>query len=87
MISLIAYWKNKKIYLPILFQVVASLLFCKKILSAQFADNNVFTDMHLITAGVEDADRLAYCTRNAICATLDTDMFYYKRFLHGYTIL
>ncbi|MCM1543314.1 MAG: hypothetical protein NC121_18935, partial [Blautia sp.] len=37
--------------------------------------------------GVVDADRLDYCTRDAVCAALDTDMFYYKRFFHGYTIL
>lgn len=64
-----------------------SFYFAKKILSAQFADNNIFADMHLITAGVVDADRLDYCTRDAVCAALDTDVFFYKRFLYGYTIL
>lgn len=69
------------------FFLILSFCFAKKILSAQFADNNIFADMHLITAGVVDADRLDYCTRDAICAALNTDMFCYKRFLHGYTIL
>lgn len=64
-----------------------SFYFAKKILSAQFTDNNVFADMHLITAGVVDADRLDYCTRDGVCAALDTDVFYYRRFLHGYRIL
>lgn len=64
-----------------------SFYFAKRILSAQFADNNIFADMHLITAGVVDADRLDYCTRDAVCAALDTDIFYYKRFLHGYKLL
>lgn len=64
-----------------------SFYFAKKILSAQFADNNIFADMHLIIAGVVDADRLDYCTRDSFCAALDTDVFYYKRFLYGYTLL
>ncbi|MCM1387933.1 MAG: hypothetical protein NC231_11430 [Bacillus sp. (in: Bacteria)] len=64
-----------------------SFYFARKILSAQFADNNIFADIHLIIAGVVDADRLDYCTRDSVCAALDTDIFYFKRFLHGYTIL
>ncbi len=69
------------------FFIVLVFDFAKKILSSNFTDNNIFSDMHLIVSGVVDADRLDYCSRDSFCAALDTDIFSYKRFFNGYTLI
>ncbi len=69
------------------FFIILTFDFAKKILSSNFTDNTVFSDMHLIVSGVVDADRLDYCSRDSFCAALDTDIFFYKRFINGYTLI
>lgn len=69
------------------FFIVLSFYFAKKILSSKFTDNTIFADMHLIVSGVVDADRLDYCSRDSFCAALDTDIFSYKRFVNGYSLM
>ena len=69
------------------FFVVICFSFASKILSSNFVENTIFSDMHLIIAGVVDADRLDYCSRDAFCSALNMDRFNYKRFINGYTLI
>lgn len=65
---------------------VASYDFACSILRSYSSDNNIFSDLHQIVAGVVDADRLDYCNRDAYCTGLRKDLINYKRLFATYTV-
>lgn len=69
------------------FFVLAVFHFTEKILNAKLAENNIFSDIHKIIAGILDADRLDYCSRDAFCAGVRKDVFPYKRVLSTYKVI
>ncbi|MDE7161465.1 MAG: HD domain-containing protein, partial [Anaeroplasmataceae bacterium] len=50
------------------FFVVIVLSFVEKILKADSKENSLYSDLHRIISGIADADRLDYCTRDALCS-------------------
>lgn len=61
--------------------------FAKRILESKSGDGTIFTQLHAITAGTVDADRLDYCTRDSYCAGLNMGKFNYDRFIKTYTLM
>lgn len=78
---------NEQLNDPTYFFFLLVFDFAKKILCSNFADNNIFSDMHLIVSGVVDADRLDYCSRDYYCSAIDKSIFNYKKFINGYTLI
>ena len=70
----------------ILFFLV-SFDFAEKIVYSKFSDNTIFSDLHLITSSVFDADRLDYCSRDAFCSGTNKSIFAYERALSSYKLL
>lgn len=68
------------------FFFVATFDFACSILQSKTSDNNIYSDLHQIIAGIVDADRLDYCSRDAYCAGLRTDIINYKRFFATYSV-
>lgn len=58
----------------------------RKILLSKNGDDSIFTQIHSITAGTVDADRLDYCTRDAYCAGLITSKFNYERMAKAFVL-
>lgn len=58
----------------------------RKILLSKNGDNTIFSQIHSITAGTLDADRLDYCTRDAYCAGLITSKFNYERMIKTFSL-
>ena len=65
---------------------VATYDFACAILRSYPSDNNIFSDLHRIIAGVVDADRLDYCSRDAYCTGLRKDVINYRRLFATYTV-
>jgi len=65
---------------------VASYDFACRILQSKVSQNDIYSDLHLIIAGVFDADRLDYCCRDAFCAGTRKDIINFKRLLLTYSI-
>lgn len=61
--------------------------FAEKILKSKDTENTVFSDLHKIIAGILDADRLDYCSRDAFCAGVRKDIFPYQKLLSTYKII
>lgn len=58
----------------------------KRILLSKNGDGSIFSQIHSITAGTLDADRLDYCTRDAYCAGLITSKFNYERMVKAFSL-
>ena len=71
---------------PNLYFFLASFDFAERIIQSNATDKNIFSDLHLITAGVLDADRLDYCIRDAYCAGSNKSIFAYDRLLANYKL-
>lgn len=67
--------------------VSAVFFFTNKILSSSDYDNDFFSDIHRIVAGVVDADRLDYCSRDSLCSGMTKYIFPYKRFISTFRII
>lgn len=65
---------------------VAAYDFACKILQSTPEENNIYSDLHKIVAGLVDADRLDYCSRDAFCAGLRKDIINYDRLFSTYSI-
>ena len=61
--------------------------FAQKILEAEPTSNTIFSDVHRIIAGVVDADRLDYCTRDLFCSGIRKDIFPYQKLIRTYRII
>ena len=59
--------------------LAAVLYFTKEILTAQEADNTLFSDLHRIVAGTLDCDRMDYCCRDEYCAGTSKELPDYGR--------
>lgn len=68
------------------FFFVAAYDFACSILRSAPGQNTIFSDLHQIIAGVVDADRLDYCSRDALCAGTRTDIINYKRLFSTYCL-
>lgn len=68
------------------FFFVAAYDFACSILRSAPGQNTIFSDLHQIVAGVVDADRLDYCSRDALCAGTRTDIINYKRLFSTYCL-
>lgn len=71
---------------PSLYFFLASFDFAEKIIQSKATDKSIFSDLHLITAGVLDADRLDYCVRDPFCAGTNKGIFAYDRLLANYKL-
>lgn len=69
------------------FFVLIVLDFALEILKSKNCDNTLFSDVHKIIAGVVDADRLDYCTRDLYCSGVSKDIFPYQRLLSNYKLV
>lgn len=69
------------------YYVLMVLDFALEILSAKNSENTIFSDIHKIIAGVLDADRLDYCSRDLYCSGVRKDVFHYNRLLSNYKII
>ena len=67
--------------------VLAVFHFVQKILESEESENTIFSDMHNIIAGVLDADRLDYCSRDLFCCGVNKDIFPYQRLFSNYRII
>lgn len=72
---------EKNFYVLIVFDFVI------KILSAKDDENTIYSDLHKIIAGVLDADRLDYCSRDLFCSGMQKDIFPYNRLLSSYKLI
>ena len=68
------------------FFFVATYDFACAILQSKPNQSTIYSDLHRIIAGIVDADRLDYCSRDAVGAGLRKDVINYKRLLHTYSI-
>ena len=68
------------------FFFVATYDFACSILRSLPGQNTIFSDLHQIVAGVVDADRLDYCSRDALCAGTRKDIINYKRLFSTYCL-
>lgn len=66
---------------PDLFFFLASFDFAEKIIYANYSHNTIFSDLHLITSSIFDADRLDYCSRDAFCSGTNKSIYPYDRVL------
>lgn len=66
--------------------VAAIMAFTKEILKANLSSNDLFSDLHRIIAGVVDADRLDYCSRDLVSTGLRKDVFPYQRLISTYEL-
>ncbi|MBO5054853.1 MAG: hypothetical protein J6C64_00655 [Lachnospiraceae bacterium] len=71
---------------PEIYFFLATFDFAERIICSTPSDNTIYSDLHLITAGVLDADRLDYCTRDAYCSGTNKAIFLYNRLLTTYTL-
>lgn len=58
----------------------------KSILLSKNGEDSIFSQIHSITAGTVDADRLDYCTRDAYCAGLLASKFNYERMVKAFVL-
>lgn len=65
---------------------IATYDFACSILQSTPDQNTIYSDLHQIVAGVVDADRLDYCTRDALCAGTRTDIINYERLFSTYSL-
>lgn len=65
---------------------IATYDFACSILQSKPSQNNIYSDLHQIIAGIVDADRLDYCSRDAFAAGTRYDIFNYGRFFSTYSI-
>lgn len=72
---------------PNIYFFLASFDFAQKIICSNFSDNTIFSELHLITSGVVDADRLDYCSRDAFCSGTNKSIFAYGRLLDTYKLI
>lgn len=63
-----------------------SFHFASKIISSKFSDETIFSDLHLITSSVVDADRLDYCSRDLFCSGINSSPILYRRLLSTYRL-
>lgn len=69
-----------------LFFFLASFDFAERILKSKPSDNDIFSDLHLITSGVLDADRLDYCSRDKYCSGINKSIFGHDKLISTYKI-
>ncbi len=67
--------------------VLAVFDFAIKILESNNSDDSIYGDVHRIIAGVFDADRLDYCSRDLFCAGVRKDIIPYQRVLSNYRMM
>ncbi len=68
------------------FFFIATYDFACSILQSKPSENNIYSDLHQIVAGIVDADRLDYCSRDIFCAGINKEIFNYTRFFATYSI-
>ena len=71
---------------PDIYFFLASFDFAERIICSNFSDGTIFSDLHLITASVLDADRLDYCSRDSICSGINNSVFAYERLIDTYKL-
>lgn len=71
---------------PDLYFFLSTFDFAEKIIYATPSDNSIYSDLHLITASVLDADRLDYCTRDSYCSGINKATFLYDKLLNTYKL-
>lgn len=68
------------------FFFVATYDFACSILQSKPSQNNIYSDLHQIVAGIVDADRLDYCSRDMFSSGIRKDVINYERFFSTYSI-
>lgn len=68
------------------FFFVATYDFACSILQSKPSQNNIYSDLHQIVAGIVDADRLDYCSRDMLNSGIRKDVINYDRFFSTYSI-
>lgn len=71
---------------PNIFFFLASFDFAKNIICSKPSDNTIFSDLHMITSSVVDADRLDYCSRDSYCSGTNKSVYLYDRLLYTYKL-
>jgi HD superfamily phosphohydrolase len=71
---------------PNIYFFIAAFDFAEKIMRSNFSDNTIYSDLHLITAGVLDSDRLDYCSRDAFCSGINKSIFTYNKLISNYRL-
>lgn len=72
---------------PNIYFFLAAFDFAEKIIASKPTDNSIYSDLHFITSGVLDADRLDYCSRDAFCSGTNKSIFPYDRLLSTYELI
>lgn len=68
------------------FFFVTTYDFACSILQSKPSQNNIYSDLHQIVAGIVDSDRLDYCSRDMFSSGIRKDIINYNRFFSTYSI-